>query len=277
MSAPEITGVRVDIPAGRIEVVAVPGRDEVSVVVNPSNRSRAGDREAAENASVERAGEVVVVAVPTRTTVFGKPDSVDVIIEGPEGLNIDANTKYGEIRLAGAVGAVRVAAQHGQIRADAVGTADIRGGNGKVQIGTVAGDSTVTVSNGAARVGAVGGALSLRATNGSIGVDDVRGEATLETTNGSIKVGAVTGALEARSTHGAVRVRDLSGGTARLETSMGSVKVGVRRGAPVWLDASSGHGKVTTDLDADSGPVEGEQPVELHVRTGYGAVAVTRV
>ena len=52
--------------------------------------------------------------------------------------------------------------------------------------------------------------------------------------------------------------------------------LGVRRGPAVWLDAIAPHGVVRTDLTADPGPAQGEDTVELHTRTGYGAIAIHR-
>ncbi|WP_062076750.1 DUF4097 family beta strand repeat-containing protein [Demequina globuliformis] len=276
MTGAEITTVRIDIPAGRIDVVGVPGRDEVSVVVNPSNRMRAGDREAADNASVERSGDAIVVTAPSRTSVFGKPDSVDVIVEGPRGLSVDAQTKYGEIRLVGELGAARLQATYGAVRVDTVAALELTGGHGAVRVRHVSGDATVALSNGSAKVESAEGALSVRGSNGAIAVESVAGPATLETTNGSIKVGSALAGLDARTTHGSITLRDLAGGVSRCETSMGAVRVGVRPGVPLWLDAASDHGAVVMDLEADGGPVAGEDPVELHVRTGYGAVKVHR-
>lgn len=276
MTAPEITGVRVEIVAGRIEVVGVAGREEVSVVVNPLDRSRPGDVDAAEHASVERAGDTIVVSAPSRRSVLGKPDCVDVIIEGPEGLAVDATTKHGEVRLAGPLGSVRVSAQYGATRIAEARDLEVHGGHGKVAAELVHGDASIELSSGAARVGRVDGALNIRNKNGSVQVDSVTGAAKVETTNGAIRAGAVDGGLDARSSHGAIRVGDLGAGVTRLETAMGSVKVGVRPNVPVWLDAASGHGKVTTDLAADSGPAAGETPAELYVRTNYGAVTVAR-
>ncbi|MDE0572616.1 hypothetical protein ON058_04215 [Demequina sp. B12] len=277
MSAPEIAGVRVDIRAGRVEVTAVPGRTEVSVVVNPSNRSRAGDREAAQNAHVERVGDQVVVTVPTaKTSMFGRPDAVDVIVEGPEGLDVDASTKYGEVRLTGPLGDAKVAASYGAVRVESVRALEVSGGHGAVNIGRIEGEGVVALTNGAARIAEAHGALSLRGTNGALAVEWCGGGATLETTNGAIKVGTADRGVDAKTAHGSIKVRELRGGVSHMETSMGSVTVGVGRGAPLWLDAASDHGEVRTDMSADHGPVEGEVPVELHVRTGYGSVKVHR-
>ncbi|WP_084101887.1 DUF4097 family beta strand repeat-containing protein [Demequina sp. NBRC 110051] len=276
MSAAQITAVRVDIPAGRIEVVGIAGRDEVSVVVNPSNRLRAGDREAAENASVERAGDTVVVTVPVRSTMFGRPDSVDVIVEGPEGLGVDASTKYGEVRLTGVLGAARVAASYGAVKVERADSLEVSGGHGAVEVREVVGGASVTLSNGSVRAGRVGGSLAARSTNGSIKVEDVAGSARLETTNGSIQVERASGGVEARSTNGSIKVGSLSAGVSRFEATHGSVKVGVPRGTAVWLDATSSHGEVRTELDADHGPAEGESSVELHARTGFGSIRVYR-
>ena len=87
-----------------------------------------------------------------------------------------------------------------------------------------------------------------------------------------MEFGTLTSGATMRSAYGAVRIRDIVRGAVRVDGSYGSVDVGVRRGTAVWVDATAQHGVVRTDLAADAGPVEGEDTVELRIRTGYGSI-----
>ena len=91
-----------------------------------------------------------------------------------------------------------------------------------------------------------------------------------------MEFGTLSSGATMRSAYGAVRVRDIVRGAVRVDGSYGSVDVGVRRGTAVWVDATAQHGVVRTDLAADAGPVEGEDTVELRIRTGYGSIAIHR-
>jgi hypothetical protein len=62
----------------------------------------------------------------------------------------------------------------------------------------------------------------------------------------------------------------------RVDGSYGNVEVGVRDGTAVWLDATSQHGVVRTDLSAAAGPGDGDERLELRIRTGYGSIDVHR-
>lgn len=75
---------------------------------------------------------------------------------------------------------------------------------------------------------------------------------------------------------GSVRVHDLVRGTAHIEASYGAVNLGVRNGTAVWLDASSQHGTVRSDLASDPGPATDEETLELRVHTSYGDIIIHR-
>ena len=120
------------------------------------------------------------------------------------------------------------------------------------------------------------GALRLTGADGPIVVDAVTGPAEATTSSGSVELGSLASGATVRSAYGAVRVRDAVRGTVRVDGSYGAVDVGVRRGTAVWLDASSQHGVVRSDLAADAGPGEGEDTLELRLRTGYGSITVHR-
>ena len=79
-----------------------------------------------------------------------------------------------------------------------------------------------------------------------------------------------------RSAYGGVRVRDLVRGAARIEASYGAVHLGVRKGTAVWLDASSQHGAVRSDLASDPGPATDEEALKLRVNTTYGDIIIQR-
>lgn len=268
--------VRVDIQMGRIEVTAAP-RQDVSVTVLPSNPGRGGDRAAAEAVRVDRiGGGAIAVKGPYRLQLLGPGDSVDVVVEVPEGADVAALVKYGSIRLAGRLGGVHAEAPYGEVVVEAVDRLELKGGHGDYRIGDTEGDAEVAFKSGTLRMGRIGGRLHLTGADGSIAVDRVQGPAEIATSSGSVEVGTAAAGAAIRAAYGRVRVHDAVQGSIRIDGSYGDVEVGVRRGTAVWLDATSQHGVVRTDLAADAGPSEGEETIELRIRTGYGGIDVHR-
>lgn len=265
--------LRIDIQIGLVEVLATT-RDDVSVNVSPSNPSRGGDRAAAEAVRVDRSGTSVVVKGPHRRNLFGKGDSITVRIEVPEHTDVNAVVKYGSARLSGRFGSVHGEVPYGELSLDAADRLELEGGYGEYRIGHVATDADITFKAGRMRVGQVGGRLRLTGADGPITVDQLDGPAELVTSSGGIEVGTTSADATIRAAYGSVCVREAVRGTLRVDGSYGNVEVGVRRGTAVWLDATSQHGDVRTDLSTDAGPATGDDTLELHLRTGYGSIHV---
>jgi hypothetical protein len=270
------TAVRVDVQMGRVDVIAVP-REDVTVTVLPSNPARAGDRAAAEAVRADRVGTgTIAVKGPYRLSLLGPGDSVDVVVEVPEASDVAVTVKYGAARLAGRLAAVRAEVPYGELVVDAADRLEVKGGHGDYRIGQVGGDAELAFKSGTARIGRVRGRLRLTGADGAVVVDHADGPAELATSSGSLEVGTAASGATIRSAYGRVRLLDVPSGAVRIDGSYGDVEVGVRRGTAVWLDAAAQHGVVRTDLAADAGPGEGEQALELRIRTGYGSIAVHR-
>jgi len=267
--------LRIELEVGKLDVLAS-AREDVSVDVSPSNPDRGGDRAAAEAVRVDQVGGELVVRGPHRRKVFGPgKDSVDIVVEVPEASAVVAVVKFGSARLAGRFGAVSADLPFGELVLDSAERLELKGGHGDYRITDVQGDADVHFKWGSVRVGHVGGRLQLTG-DGPITVDRVDGPAELKTSTGPLELGTASAGATIRSAYGAVRIRDAIRGVVRIDGSYGNVDVGVHDGTAVWLDATSGHGVVRTDLAADAGPGTGDETLELHVRTGYGSIAVHR-
>ncbi len=267
--------VRVEIQMGRIDVVASE-RSDVTVSVSPSNPRRSGDRAAAEGVKVSRVGDRVVVTGPFRLAIFGPGDSVDVVVEVPEGSAVETANKYGATHLSGRLGAVRADVAYGELAVDVTARLTVVGGHGEVRVAHVVGDAEVSFKSGSAHIGRVDGSLRVTGSDGPVVVDSVGGLAELASSSGSIELRTVGAGATIRSAYGAVRVREAVRGVVQVDGSYGDVSIGVRRGTAVWLDASSRHGVVRTALANDSGPAPDEEALEVRVRTGYGSITVDR-
>lgn len=270
--------VRVELAVGAVRVLAT-AREDVSVDVSPSNPQRSGDRSAAEAVSVDQVGGAIVVKGPhvraRKFNPFGPgKDSIDIVVEVPEASDVDVDVKYGSARLTGRFATVRADAGYGEFALDSAERLELEGGYGDYRITRVEGDADLRFKSGAIRVGHVGGRLRLDGADGPIIVDRVDGPAELKTSSGSLEIGTATSGAVIRTAYGAIRVREAVRGVVRVDGSYGNVDVGVRPGTAVWLDATSQHGVVRTDLSADSGPATGDDTLELRIRTGYGSINV---
>lgn len=268
--------VRVEVQVGRVDILTT-ARGDVSVDVTPSNPQRSGDRAAAEAVRVDRVGDTLVVKGPAPSglrKLVGPSDSIDVVVEVPEGSAVAATVKYGSARLAGRFGAVRADVPYGELTLDAADRLELKAGHGEYRVTRVEGDAEIEFKSGTIRVGDVGGRLRLKGADGPIVVDRAGGPADLATSSGSVELGSAESGATIRSAYGGVRVGEAVRGVLRIDGSYGNVDVGVRRGTAVWLDATSQHGVVRTDLSADAGPATGDDTLELHIRTGYGSINV---
>lgn len=267
--------VRIDIQMGRVDVVATARRD-VSVHIAPSNPHRSGDRAAAESARIDRVGSAIVVTGPTRWNLFGPGDSIDLTVEVPEASAATVGVKYGSAGFVGTMGQLRVAVDYGDTTIAEAARLEVRGGHGEVRASRVLGDADIAFKSGTAQLGRVDGALRVKGSDGSLAVDAVAGPLDVATSSGGVDIGTVEADVSLRSAYGTVRIRDLVRGTVRIKAAYGAVHLGVRRGTAVWLDASSEHGVVRSELTADAGPGEGDDTLELHARTGYGDITIHR-
>ena len=266
--------VHIDLQSGCVDIVSSP-RADVVVTVTPSNADRPSDRAAAEGIRVDQHGAAISVVGASRWNLFGSSGSVDVLIEVPQASAVTAHLRYGSLRVAGPVGAVQAKIDYGDANIEASERLDLQGGHGEMRIGRIEGDADITLASGSVRIGRVGQAMRIKGGHGSVDVEAVGGLAEI-TTTGAIDIGTAGPVLTARSAYGSVRVRDLVRGTARIEASYGTVHVGVRRGTAVWLDTSSKHGAVRSDLVSDPGPGTDEETLELRVHTNHGDIIVQR-
>jgi hypothetical protein len=267
--------VRVRIRIGRLDILASE-RPDVSVSIQPTHRKRAGDQAAAAAVHVERIGNAVSVIGPSKLNLFGPGDSVDVVIGVPLNATVDAEVTYGSLGITGAVGRARLAAPYGEVSVERAARLELHSGHGDVRVEQVDGEADISSKSGSVRIGQVAGELRLKGTDTNLRVDLVDGPADISTSSGSAELGRFGSGLTVRAAYGNVRIGELVRGATHIEGSYGNVQVGVRRGTAVWLDVSSSHGKVRTDLAADGGPAEGEDSLELRVHTGYGNITIQR-
>ncbi|MFI7589088.1 DUF4097 family beta strand repeat-containing protein [Spongisporangium articulatum] len=261
-----------------VATVSVTATDaaESTVEVLPSDPGRDGDRRAAEQTTVAFVGGRITVRGPKARGLFGRPGSVEVIIQVPTGSRLSAESQVGPIRTVGRLGECRVRSGSGDIRLEDVGALDALTGNGLVEVRSVTGDATVRSGNGRVQLGPVTGNVVVKTGAGDSQVGDVGGDLRAASGYGDIVAGSVRGSVTASSGFGAVRVGGLSHGHASLKTGKGDIEFGLVAGTAASLDVHTGFGRLRNALDEVSGPDGSDRVVQVQARTGFGDVVVRR-
>jgi hypothetical protein len=233
------------IQAGRVEIET--GQTEVTTVaIEPLDGGDAA-RGAVESARQELRptadGHRLVVEVPRRPRLFGwNEPEVLVRIVCPDGAGATVKTASADVELRGRAG-----------------TFSAKTASGDVIVEAATGDVDVKTASGDVSIGFVGGRAGANTMSGDIVVDEA------------------AGAVSAHTMSGDVRVERLATGSVELRTMSGDIVASVRRGATLWIDASSMSGDVSSDLPvSESAPAGGATDIELRASSMSGDIDLRR-
>lgn len=273
---PEPIAVLLDITAGHVKIHASDRTDTV-VEIRPADASRDADVQAAEQTQVEYANGQLSVKAPRNKlrTLFGRPPSIDVTVDLPSDSRVDAKG-WADYQSQGRIGDSAFDTAAGSIRLDQTGRLKLRTAAGNVSVGRSSGPIDVSTSSGKVWIGEIDGGAVVKSSNGDITVGDVTGDVRLTTANGDITVYRALAAVSAKTANGSVRIGEVVRGSVVLETSFGDVELGVREGTAAWLDVSSQHGTVRSDLEASDSPEDSDDTVEVRGRTSFGDIVIRR-
>ncbi len=273
---PEPIVVTIDTTGGHIRIHASDRADTV-VEVRPSDESQDADVQAAGQTQVEYANGQLLVKTPRNKirSLFGRTASIDLTVELPSGSRIEART-WGDFRSEGRIGESTFDIAAGSVRLDQTGRLKLRTAAGDVSVGRSGGHTDVTTSTGKIRIGEIDGTAVIKTSNGDITVGEVTGDVQLKTANGDITVDRALAGVGAKTAFGSVRIGEVVRGSVVLESGFGEVELGVREGTAAWLDVSSQHGSVRSDLDATDSPEQAGETVEVRARTNYGDIVIRR-
>lgn len=191
-ATPAAVSVVLDIPAGRIQVIAA-DRADTTVEVLPSNASKSRDVKAAEETEVAFADGVVriVCAPPARNKLLGPSGSVEVTVQVPAGSAVEAKAGGAEFRGVGRLGDVVVDGGLGTVKIDEAASARLAVLDGDVVVGRLGGSADIGTQRGSIDIAeAVGGTVVLRTLSGDLAIAAAPG---------------VSATLDAGTTHGRIR------------------------------------------------------------------------
>jgi putative adhesin len=227
------------VPAGEIEIEALPGAVETTVALEPLSGDEAV--RAVETAIVELRHDEVRVEVRDDGG-WGDTPQVRVVVRCPERPRLVVATASADLHA--------------------------RGGFAAAELATASGDFELDH---------IEGELRAKAASGDLTFGSVAGDARIRTASGDVDIDCAESSLDVQTASGDQRVGEVASGRITLKSASGDVEVGVRPGVGVWVDARSLSGDTTSDLDlgGDSGDHDGPT-VELKAVTMSGDVQISR-
>ncbi|MBP2054077.1 DUF4097 and DUF4098 domain-containing protein YvlB [Streptomyces griseochromogenes] len=188
--APAPVSVVLDVPAGRIQLIAA-DRADVTVEVRPANADKSRDVKAAEEIEVVYADGVLRIEAPEATNRFlGHSGSVEVTVQLPAGSRVEGKAGAAEFRGVGRLGDVTFAGGYRSVKLDEAASARLTAHDGDVSVGRLNGPAEISTQRGDIQI-----------------AEAVRGTVTLRTAKGDISVGAARGvsaALDAGTSYGRI-------------------------------------------------------------------------
>lgn len=276
---PEPISVTIDVPVGEVHVIASDRSDTV-VVVNPRDRARKPDVEAAENTRVEYSSGRLLIKTPKPRGLgnyigIGRTGSVDVTIEVPTESGLQGDAGWADFRSDGRLGDVRIKTGAGDLRLDSTRRLHLATGAGNVTVDRALGRTEITAA-GDMRIGEIDGEAEIKNLNGKTWVDEVTGGLRVKSANGDITVERAHAEVSAKTANGSIRIGEVVRGSVVLETASGGLDIGIRDGTAAWVDATTRFGRVQNTLDTADGPGPSEETVEIRARTSFGDILIHR-
>jgi hypothetical protein len=203
----------VDIPAGRIHVVAA-DRADTTVEIRPADPSKGRDVKLADQTTAGYSDGVLRITAPAGNRILGSSGALEVTVGLPAGSRVEAKAASAQFTTAGPLGDVTFDSSQATVQVDQAATA---------RLTTVDGDITV---------GRLGGDTEIRTVKGDIQIAEAaHGTVVLHTVTGAITVGAAAGVsatLDAGTTLGRIHnALQNTGGTPGLNiqatTTLGDI------------------------------------------------------
>jgi hypothetical protein len=270
--------VTVELGVGDLRVVAG-DRSDTIVEVRPSDAARKADVAAAEQTRVEYTGGRLLIKAPRgwrQHTFRGGGESVDVQIDLPAGSHLRGDAGVAALRCSGRLGECRYTTGVGDIQLDQAGPVQLKTGGGDISVVRAAGDAELIAGSGTVRVDSIDGTAVVRNSNGDTWIGKVASDLRVNAANGKIWVDQAQATVAAKNANGDIRIGEVARGAVLAQTGLGKVEIGVLDGVAAWLDLTTRHGNVDSDLDATEAPAPGEDTVEVRARTSFGDISIHR-
>jgi DUF4097 and DUF4098 domain-containing protein YvlB len=204
-----------DIPAGRIQVIAA-DRADTTVEILPTKASKGRDVKAAEQTKVEFVDGVLRITGPAeKNQLLGPSGSIEVTVQLPAGSSVESKAAGAEFRSVGRLGDVACEGANGAVKIDEAASVRVAGYASDVTVGRLTGPAEISTQKGDINIAeATTGTVVLRAQMGNVTVGAANGvSASLDARTG---YGRINNAL--KNTEGAA-----AGLTIQATTEQGDI------------------------------------------------------
>ncbi len=275
---PHPIAMSIELSYGTVQIVASTRTDTV-VAVNPSDRDRREDTEAARKIVVDHIdGTLSIVGPKPRgfaVVGWGRSGSVDITVEVPEGSSLRTDTGVAEFRCHGRLDDVWMKTGVGNVRLDQTGSLRVTGGAGHVTVESASGPATI-VTAGDIAIGTVAGDADIKNRNGKTWIRQVDGDVTVGSANGDVTIDDARRDVSVKTANGEIRAGRVASGSVTLETGNGGIWIGIEEGTSAWIDAVTKFGQIRNTLSPTENPDATSETVEVRARTAFGDVVITR-
>ncbi len=255
---PEPITASVEAVSGSVHIVAT-DRDDTVVTVRPRDPNRASDVRVAESTRVEFVNGTLTVSAGRRVISLGRGGAVCIDIDLPSRSRLHVSSASAQLRAEGAYGDCRHATASGDATIESVtGKLKADSASGGISVDVLVGEARVSTASGDAALGELTGDVKFRAASGALSVKHLHGTVNAQTASGDIVVTAA------------------ASGEVSVQSGSGDTHVGVEEGTAAKLDLRTHSGAVRNSLQPSVGPVEGDETLRVHVKTGSGDIIVDR-
>lgn len=238
----------VDIPAGDLQVSVVES-GVIRVSVDASN---------VDGFEIAQIGDTVTVTESARW--LSRSRNVRIAAEVPTRADITVKSASSSVSARGALGAVRVRSQSGDIDLDEVQRLDVS---------TASGDARVNIVNGDAGFKTASGDIAVQSTSGRLGASSASGDLVAQYVGGGVDVGTASGD---------VMIGRCNGDDVNVKTVSGDIRVGLPSGIRVEPEINTISGSVTLPKQAaPATPGVERRTVRVRLRSTSGDIRISRV
>lgn len=255
-----MTGVRTErFDVGDAPALSVDVRSgSVDVRVGESGRITVRlDGPDVEQWATTQLGDTVTVEAPARRS--WRVRSIRLLVDVPEGTDVDVQSASADVTTSGSLGSVRVRTASGDVRSARSSRLEVRTASGAAEAREVEAGAVCSTASGDVAVGRVGGRLAVT------------------TASGDVHVELATDDVQIGSASGDVRVDRYEGADISVKCISGDVVVGLPAGIRVEPDLSTLSGRTSLPEPASSPPPEPRRIVRIGIRTVSGDIALRRV
>lgn len=227
--------------------------------------------------TVEMRGKELAVIAPRGGGLF-RSDQHTVRVVVPTQSDLSTQIGSADTEATGTWGAVRAKTGSGSFDLE---SADrhviVDSGSGNVSVDRVAADLRIKSGSADVEVGEVHGTAAVSTGSGDIAIGSALGSTVLKTGSGDIEAQRTSNDLNLITGSGTIGIGHAQNGNIRARAGSGDLRVGIPVGVAVWTDITTSSGRVVSDLPPTGKPAEGQDHVELRLRTGSGDVILGQV